>query len=122
MAVARIMEQVTVRVLGRGPEHLEGELGDAVAEAGEADDRPEREADREHGLAVRLQHGAHDGAGRGGHGHAHDQHDDTEHHPELRENQEGNSHAAFGTETEPATVSVANIFTKTENFSQRKST
>jgi hypothetical protein len=43
----------------------------------------------------------------GGHGHAHDTHDDAEHHPELRENQEGNSHAAFGTETEPATVSVA---------------
>jgi hypothetical protein len=43
----------------------------------------------------------------GGHGHAHDEHDEAQDHPELRENQEGDSHAAFGTETEPAAVGTA---------------
>jgi hypothetical protein len=42
----------------------------------------------------------------GGHGHAHDLHDDAEHHPELRENQEAHSHAAFGTDVKPAVIDL----------------
>ena len=45
----------------------------------------------------------------GGHGHADHDHDEAIEHPELRENQEGDSHAAFGTPTADAPAERATV-------------